>query len=79
MRNKTLYRYTRNDKGVTVSPIEPKVSYETLYRVIADEGMVLVRNGETCGRVVDTASPEEWSEVCAETNEPITARVEDRI
>jgi hypothetical protein len=37
----TLYRFIREDGGVTVSPKEPATDYTLLLRLIADEGKVL--------------------------------------
>lgn len=57
-----LYRYTRSDGGVSVSPAKPKGDYEELYRLVADEGMVLT-DGENYAACADTATPERWTEV----------------
>lgn len=57
-----LYRYTRPDGGVSVSPVRPEGDYEELYRLVADEGMVLT-DGETYTACTDTATPERWTEV----------------
>ena len=60
---KTLYRYARADGGVSVSPVEPQQKYTVLYRVIAEKGMSLARNGQVFGPVVDTEVQDGWSEV----------------
>ena len=61
MENVTLYKYTRDGGGVTVSPIKPDADYTTLSRLIADEGKELV-NGDERVMCVDTDTPDEWSE-----------------
>ena len=64
MQTMTLYRYTRSDGGVTVSPEQPDegTAYELRYRLIADEGCSLT-NGEVFTQCTDTATPDEWQEV----------------
>ena len=67
MQNVTLYKYTREDGGITVSPVKPEdTGYTTLSRLIADEGKELVKHpgsdGETRTICVDTDTPDEWIE-----------------
>lgn len=64
MQTITLYRYTRPDGGVTVSPEQPDegTAYELRYRLIADEGRSLT-NGEIFTQCTDTATPDAWQEV----------------
>ncbi|MBR4930759.1 MAG: hypothetical protein IKZ00_08180 [Bacteroidaceae bacterium] len=62
MEIKTLYRYGRKTGKITVSPIKPDCEYETLYRLIADEGKILT-NGETEACCVDVESSDGWTEV----------------
>lgn len=64
MQTITLYRYTRSDGGVTVSPEQPDegTAYELRYRLIADEGHSLT-NGEVFTQCTDTATPDAWQEV----------------
>lgn len=64
MQTITLYRYTRPDGGVTVSPEQPAegTAYELRYRLIADEGRSLT-NGEVFTQCTDTATPDAWQEV----------------
>lgn len=64
MEIKTLYRYEREPGKITVSTVEPDTEYETLYRLIADEGKILT-NGETETCCVDVNSTEGWTEVDA--------------
>lgn len=62
MEIKTLYKYKREDGGTTVSPIKPNCEYTELYRLIAAEGMELVKDDiHTC--CVDTDNIEGWEEV----------------
>lgn len=64
MQTITLYRYTRQDGGVTVSPEQPDegTAYELRYRLIADDGRSLT-NGEVFTQCTDTATPDAWQEV----------------
>ena len=48
-----LYRYTRPDGGVTVSPVKPEGEYEPMYRLVADEGMALTKDGENLTSCAD--------------------------
>ena len=58
----TLYRYEREDGGLTVSPVKPECEYTEMYRLIADEGMELVKGDiHTC--CIDTDDVEGWEEV----------------
>lgn len=62
---KTLYRYTREDGGTTVSTEAPADAECTVtYRLIADEGMELVK-GDIRTSCVDTDDAEGWTEVHA--------------
>ena len=63
-----LYRYTREGGGTTVSTVEPNTEYTILYRLIADEGMVLT-NGTDITSCVDTDTPDDWIEVEAPEEE----------
>lgn len=63
-----LYRYTRPDGGITVSTVQPDAEYITLYRLVADEGMVLT-DGTTTTLCVDTIDTSVWSEIIDTTNE----------
>ena len=67
MKTINLYRYVRPDGGVTVSTIQPEVEYTTLYRLIADEGMLLT-NGTTKTTCTDVTDVSEWSEIVDEEN-----------
>ena len=58
-----LYRYTRPDGGVSVSPVKPVGEYESMYRLVADEGMALTKDGENLTSCADVESVEGWYEV----------------
>ena len=64
MQTITLYRYTRPDGGISVSPIKPNVEYTEMVRLIADEGKALTdgTNTTTC---IDVSSIEGWTEIDA--------------
>ena len=62
MQTIALYKYRREDGGVTVSPIKPDVEYTEMYRLVADEGKVLT-NGETLTTCADVESADGWSEI----------------
>lgn len=71
----TLYRIIRPDGGVTVSPVKPDGECTELYRLIADEGMVLT-NGETVTACTDTNTPDVWAEI-VDTENPDEATEAD--
>ena len=64
-----LYRYTREDGGVTVSPVEPDVDYTVLYRLVADEGKTLTQDNVDFRECVDTDTADGWREVDASADE----------
>lgn len=70
-----LYRFIRPDGGVSVSPVKPDGDYTELFRLVADEGMVLT-DGETVTSSTDTENPGAWSEVPG-TENPGEATAED--
>ena len=65
MKTITLYRYLREDGGVTVSPNKPDVEYTTLARLVADEGKALTQDGEKFTSCIDVDSADGWYEVDA--------------
>ena len=71
MEIKTVYRYEREPGKVTVSTEKPDVEYVETYRVIADEGMAVTRNGEDLYSVVDTDIKDGWTEIPEEIEEPV--------
>ena len=68
MQTIALYKYQREDGGVTVSPIKPDVEYTEMHRLVADEGKVLT-NGETLTTYADVESVDGWSEIDAPEGE----------
>lgn len=74
MQKITLYRFIRPEGGVTVSPVKPDGEYTELYRLVADEGMVLT-DGENFTTCTDTDNPDVWSEI--EHNEETSVYVEE--
>lgn len=70
MEIKTLYKYERLNGGITVSPTIPvDTEYTEMFRLIADEGMLLTKDGENMTSCVDTDSADGWHEV-EEPEEP---------
>ena len=64
MKTIKLFRYNREDGGVTVSPEKPEgKEYTEMYRVIADEGMLVTQDGENKYPAIDTDTNEGWYEV----------------
>ena len=70
MQKITMYRYERPDGGVSVSPTLPEgvEEYDIRYRLIADDGKALT-DGEIVAECVDTATPDEWTEIDAPAEE----------
>ena len=64
MQTITLYRYTRPDGGISVSPIKPNVEYTEMVRLIADEGKALT-DGTNTTMCIDVSSAEDWTEIDA--------------
>ena len=62
MQKITLYRYTRDDGGVTVSTVKPETEYTEAFRLVADEGYLLT-DGVSISPCVDTDNPSAWAEV----------------
>lgn len=62
----TLYRYERADGGITVSPNKPDCEYTERYRLIADEGKFLTKDGIDLYSAIDTDSVDGWREITEE-------------
>lgn len=58
-----LYKYTREGGGTTVSPIKPNCEYIEMYRIYADEGKVLTKDGVNTTTCADVESTNGWYEV----------------
>ena len=52
MQRKMIYRYQRPDGGYTVTPVKPEGTYNTRWRLIAEDGMAIT-NGEMTVTVID--------------------------
>lgn len=59
-----LYKYTRAEGGITVSPNKPECEYAEMFRIVADDGKVLT-NGETTTYCADVESTDGWTEIDA--------------
>lgn len=57
-----LYKYERDNGGITVSPMKPDGAYTEMFRIVADEGMVLT-NGDISTSCTDVDSLDGWKEV----------------
>lgn len=68
MQKITLYRYKRDDGGVTISPVQPDGEYTVLYRLVAEDGYTLT-DGNTTAGCVDTDNPDVWKEIVEVTDE----------
>lgn len=69
MKRKTLYRYIREDGGVTVSLVKPEDrEYTKRYRLIAEDGMAIT-NGEIITEVIDVESYKGWTDCEKEAEE----------
>lgn len=58
-----LYKYYREDGGVSVSPIKPIVNYTECFRIIADDGMILTQDNNNYFHCIDTYCVDEWIEI----------------
>ena len=63
MKKITLYRVTRSDAGIDITPNKPNSdNYTETYRLIADEGKVLT-DGRNYYGCIDTDEPDKFTEV----------------
>lgn len=60
---KELYLYEREEGKFTVSTEKPDCEYSLRYRLIADEGKELTKDGENFTSCIDVDSTEGWEEV----------------
>ena len=60
---KVLYCYEREAGKITVSTEKPECEYTLRYRLIADEGKELTKDGENFTTCIDVDTPEGWYEV----------------
>ena len=62
MRKIPLYRVRRENGGIDITPVRPDSGeYETLYRLIADEGKTLFNGAEKIA-CIDTNDLSKWTE-----------------
>lgn len=59
----TLYKYSRTDGGVTVSPSIADCEYTEMLRLIAEEGKVLTQNGIDTTPCEDVEVTDGWYEI----------------
>ena len=84
MEKRTIYKTVRADGGTDVALVAPAdgIDYECRYRLIADSGKILT-DGERYARVIDTETPEAWTEIdddgTADDDTEISAREALRI
>lgn len=64
-----LYKYNREGGGVTVSPVKPNKEYFEMFRLVADEGKALTKDGVELYPCTDAESIEGWYEVDAPNDE----------
>ena len=62
---KELYCYEREAGKITVSPEKPDCDYTHKFRLIAEEGEELTKDGENFTTCIDVDSTEGWYEVDA--------------
>lgn len=63
MEVKTLYRFKRDDGGITDSPNKPKGEYIERFRLIASSGMSITTDGKNLYPVIDVDNVEGYYEV----------------
>lgn len=66
----TLYKYQQKNGTVIVSPEKPSCLYELRYRLVADEGKVVTKDGTNLYSVIDTDGVAGFYEVDAPIEEP---------
>ena len=79
MKKITLYRVTRSDGGIDITPNKPNSdNYTETYRLIADEGKALT-DGSNYYSCIDTDNPDKYIEVAEDetSSDPEEATKED--
>lgn len=66
---KELYCFEREEGKVTVSTEKPDCEYSLRFRIIADEGKELTKDGEHFTTCIDVDSTEGWYETDAPKRE----------
>lgn len=69
MKELILYKFNREDGGVTVSLTKPEQEYTQMYRIVAEEGKLLTKDGDFLVSVIDVDSTDGWYEVDKPVNE----------
>ena len=64
-----LYRYTKENGAVIVSPNKPEGAHTTLYRLVADIDKVLTKDNTNFYYMIDTDTISEWVEVEGQIHE----------
>lgn len=65
MKIKPLYRFERENGGITISPNKPDCEYTERVRLVAEKGKKLTKDGENFCRVIDVDTEDGWYEVDA--------------
>lgn len=55
----------REDGGISTSPVKPEAEYTEMFRLVADDGKVLTRDGVNLTPCVDVVSVDGWYEMDA--------------
>lgn len=63
---KPIYRFIREDGGVTITPDMPQGEYTELVRIIADKDKLITKDGVNTFSCIDTDSAEGWYEIDGE-------------
>lgn len=64
MQIKPLYKYKRPDGGITVSPTKPEgIEFSEEFRLIADEGKLLIKDREHTTPCIDVDITDGWYEI----------------
>ena len=71
MNTRVLYKYTRENGGITVSLNKPKGEYSELVRIVADDNKRITKDGENLYTVIDQETADGWYEVDAPEDQPI--------
>jgi hypothetical protein len=57
-----LYKYTRANGGITISPVKPEGEYTEMLRLVADENKLLT-NDDVTTSCIDVVTADGWYEV----------------
>ena len=76
MEYRDIYKFTREDGGVTVSIDKPEGEYVKMVRIVAGEGKMITKDGVNLCPMTDECSGEGWYEVDAPSDEAEEAEKE---